>query len=106
MSNWLSNLFTLRRREERVSAEQIEQAVNDALLSDTVFDNTSRKYITEEGALNLSAVWACVRILSETVGTLPVHLYKRTGSGRERASGHPCIHILHTRGGAQVADTP
>lgn len=95
MSNWLSNLFTLRRREERISAEQIEQAVNDALLSDTVSDNTSRKYISEEGALNLSAVWACVRILSETVGTLPVHLYKRTSSGREKAAGHPCIHILH-----------
>ena len=95
MSNWLSNLFTLRKREERLSAEQIEQAVNDALLSDTVSDNTSRKYISEEGALNLSAVWACVRILSETVGTLPVHLYKRTSSGREKASGHPCIHILH-----------
>lgn len=95
MSNWLSNLFTLRRREERVSAEQIEQAVNDALLSDTVSDSTSRKYISEEGALNLSAVWACVRILSETVGTLPVHLYKRTSSGREKAAGHPCIHILH-----------
>ena len=94
MSNWLSNLFTLRRREERVSAEQLESAINEALLSDTVSDNTSRKYISEEGALNLSAVWACVRILSETVGTLPIHLYKRTSSGREKAAGHPCIHIL------------
>lgn len=36
-----------------------------------------------------------LRILSETVGTLPVHLYKRTAKGREKAAGHPCIHILH-----------
>ena len=94
MSNWLSNLFTLRRREERVSAEQLESAINEALLSDTVSDATARKYISEEGALNLSAVWACVRILSETVGTLPIHLYKRTSFGREKAAGPPCIHIL------------
>ena len=95
MSNWLSNLFTLRRREERVSAEQLESAINEALLSDTVSDNTSRKYISEEGALNLSAVWACVRILSETVGTLPIHLYKRTEKGRVKITSSTQLNVLN-----------
>lgn len=31
-----------------------------------------------------------MRILSETVGTLPIHLYHKTSSGREQAKGHPC----------------
>lgn len=78
-----------------MTSAEFEAGLNDYLLSDTVSDNIPRKYISEEGALNLSAVWACVRILSETVGTLPVHLYKRTAKGREKAAGHPCIHILH-----------
>ena len=40
--------------------------------------------------MNLTAVWACVRILSETVGTLPLHLYRRTARGRERQYNHLC----------------
>lgn len=69
--------------------------MNAALLSDTVHDvATGQPYVSEEGALNLSAVWACVRILSETVGTLPIHLYRRTSAGREQVREHPCSFIL------------
>lgn len=46
--------------------------------------------------LSLSAVWACVRILSETVGILPIHLYKRTDRGREHQYDHACHRILQT----------
>ena len=42
----------------------------------------------------LATLSACVRILSETVGTLPVHLYRKTDRGRELASYHPCSLIL------------
>ncbi|CVI65252.1 Phage portal protein [Alistipes sp. CHKCI003] len=101
VSSWLSYLFSRTRsarsrRESRVSSSEFEQAVNAALLSDTVSDNTAQRYISEEGSLNLSAVWACVRILSETVGTLPVHLYQRTSQGREKAYSHPA-HLLLQR---------
>ena len=68
--------------------------MNQVLLSDTVADATSKKVITPEGSLAISAVWACVRILSETVGTLPIHLFHKTSSGREQAKGHPCANIL------------
>ncbi len=49
----------------RISSSEFEAAVNAALLSDTVADATKGPFISEEGALNLSAVWACVRILSK-----------------------------------------
>ena len=75
--------FNIFRSEERVVSAEFENAVNKALTADTVADATRKPYISEEGALNLSAVWACVRILSETVGTLPIHLYKRTEKGRD-----------------------
>ena len=92
----ISSLISLAKKSELrdLTSAEFEAAVNAALLAATASDNTRRPAITPEGALNISAVWACVRILSETVGTLPVHLYERTASGREPALGHPCTLLL------------
>jgi HK97 family phage portal protein len=53
--------------------------------------------VDEQTALNYTAFWACVRVASETVGALPLHLYRRmpSGRGRERATGHPLYRLLH-----------
>jgi HK97 family phage portal protein len=85
-----------RRGERRFTSSEFESAVNKALTADMVADRTSRPAITQESSLALTAVWACVRILSETVGTLPIHLYRRTDTGRERQHGHPAGRILLT----------
>lgn len=86
--------FDIRRSEQRFLSSEFEDAVNKALIADMVADKTSRPVITPEGSLALTAVWACVRILSETVGTLPIHLYRRMPKGRERQYAHPSAHIL------------
>lgn len=77
-------------------SDEFENAVNKALTADMVSDKTNRPAITQESSLALTAVWACVRILSETVGILPIHLYRRTATGRERQSGHAAGRILQT----------
>jgi HK97 family phage portal protein len=47
-------------------------------------------------AESLSAVYACVSAISETIASLPLILYKRTeDEGRERASDHPLYKVLH-----------
>lgn len=38
--------------------------------------------VTESNALRVSDAWACVRALSDSVASLPVHAYRRTSSGR------------------------
>ena len=86
--------FDISRTERRVISSEFEAAVNKALTADMVADKTSRPIITLEGSLALTAVWACVRILSETVGTLPIHLYRRMLKGRERQYAHPSAHIF------------
>lgn len=53
--------------------------------------------VTPESAMQLSAVWACVKVLSETVGCLPLHLYERVGRGKERAQSHHLYQLLRTR---------
>lgn len=47
-------------------------------------------------AESLSAVYACVSAISETIASLPLILYKRTqDDGRERAKNHPLYRVLH-----------
>ena len=74
-----------RKGEKRISSERFEHAVNEVLLSDTVADAVKKNIITPEGSLAISAVWARVRILSETVGTTPIHLYHKIDSGKDHA---------------------
>lgn len=51
--------------------------------------------VTEQTALRMSAVWGCVRILSESMASLPLILYRRDGDGKSRATDHPLYSILH-----------
>lgn len=41
--------------------------------------------VTEITQLQITAAWSAVRLIAETVGTLPLHLYRTTPKGRERA---------------------
>lgn len=51
--------------------------------------------VNEKTAQGVSAVYACVQAISETVATLPLILYRRTGEDRERATAHPLYKVLH-----------
>lgn len=52
--------------------------------------------VTPDSALTLSTVFACVRLLSETIGSLPIHIFRKEGDGvKERDDEHPLYPILH-----------
>ena len=51
--------------------------------------------IDEWVAEGMPAVYACVHAISETVGQLPMKLYRKTGANREEASEHPVYTLLH-----------
>lgn len=54
--------------------------------------------IDEASALSVAAVWACIRIISEDIGSLPLHLYTRmSGGGKSRATNNPLYYLLHDR---------
>ena len=58
--------------------------------------STSGKNVTERSAMQMTAVYSCVRILAEAVAGLPLHLYKYTvEGGKERAIDHPLYRLLH-----------
>ena len=57
---------------------------------------TSGKPVNETTAMQTTAVYACVRILSEAVASLPVHVYRyREDGGKEKVIDHPLYQVLH-----------
>ena len=57
---------------------------------------TSGKAVTERSAMQMTAVYSCVRILAEAVAGLPLHLYRyKEDGGKEKALDHPLYLLLH-----------
>jgi len=60
--------------------------------------SSSGKVVSADKAMHLSAVWACVRLLSESVSTLPLKIYERQPDGsRKPATTHPAYQVLCRR---------
>ncbi len=54
------------------------------------------KSVNERSAMQMTAVYACVRILSEAIAGLPLHMYKYEDDGsKKKAIDHRLYHILH-----------
>lgn len=56
---------------------------------------TSGKTVNEWTALQTTAVYACVRILSETIASLPLHVYRYTEGGKTKDTEHALYTLLH-----------
>lgn len=58
--------------------------------------STTGKMVTERSAMQVTAVYSCVRILSEAIASLPLHLYKYTSTGgKVKATDHPLYFLIH-----------
>ena len=58
---------------------------------------SSGEQVDEKSAMQIATVYACVRLLAESVAQLPLHLYRYTdnGTGKEMAADHPVYPIIH-----------
>ena len=57
--------------------------------------SSSGKRVNERSAMQMTAVYSCVRILSEAVASLPLHVYRYTETGTEKAVDHSIYTIIH-----------
>ena len=58
--------------------------------------STSGKSVTERSSMQMTAVYACVRILSEAIAGLPLHLYRyKEDGGKEQAVDNNLYRLLH-----------
>ena len=47
------------------------------------------KSVTASTAIQMSTVYACVRVIAETIASLPLHVYQNQGEGSVKALDHP-----------------
>lgn len=57
-------------------------------------DARSTSDISVEQALTVTAIFACARFLSESLASMPMHLYRRAGDDRVRVTDHPMHRVL------------
>ena len=88
MNNPLLRLFKARDKPH----------VTDAVSSAPVFymgTSVAGKPVNERTAMQTTVVYACVRIIAETIASLPLHVYRNLDRGKERAPTHPLYPLLH-----------
>jgi len=87
VQEWIRTVVLGERREA------MSPAMTEFLLGG--FQSTSGITITEQTALRSAAVYACVRVLAESVASLPLITYQRTPIGKQRAMNHALYPLLH-----------
>ena len=67
-------------------------------------NTTSGKSVNEQTAMQTTAVYACVRILSEAVASLPLHVYTHmSDGGKRRITEHPLYYLLHDEPNSEMS---
>jgi HK97 family phage portal protein len=88
--------FEISRAEKRMSPENPRYSLDDPSMMDALWmDAGSMPPVRPQRAVQTSAVYACVRVLSETLASLPLHVYKRNGRNIEKADNLPLYGLLH-----------
>ena len=62
----------------------------------------SGKSVNPTTAIQVSAVYACVRVIAETIASLPLGVYEGTDEGSRKATEHPLYRLLHDEPNAEM----
>lgn len=83
--------FLLRKENRRLTtSEDIER-----FLERQGWASSAGLNVTPMKAMQYAAVFACVRVLAESIGQLPLHLYQQNGREKTKATAHPLYSLLH-----------
>ncbi len=98
----LLDIFKRKKPEIKDNQEQIsEKGLTPeqlARLEGYTLESAAGTSVTPEGSLQCSAVYAAVRVLAESVASLPCLVYRRLDAGgKERSPGHAYYNLLHDR---------
>lgn len=65
----------------------------------------SGEQVDEKSAMQIATVYACVRLLADSVAQLPLHLFRVVGEdGQEKANDHPLYNILYRQPNPEMTD--
>jgi len=95
-SGWRATVQQVRRELQGAAIGGNERGWFTLLGTDGGASSSGLK-ITPETALKVGTVYDCVAVLSQTVASLPLILYRRLDDEtKERATDHPLYHVLHS----------
>lgn len=60
-------------------------------------NNVAGQVVNQTTVLQLSTVWACVRLIAETISTLPLQVFERTPGARTVAPNHIVYGLIHSQ---------
>lgn len=89
--DFVTNLFRSEKRDNFIDPSQFSLGTGSGIP------------VTKDTAFNNTAVWAAVRILSESVAQLPIHLCEKTSDGDKIIrDNHPLYYLLHNKPNAYM----
>ncbi len=103
LTEWLGRVFTPWSYPSPANPSNLPPGSQNRDGFERNHDNPLRVNYSDDVVLKLSTVWACVRLLSQTVSTLPINVWytKRDGS-RELANDHPLANLLRVTPNADM----
>jgi HK97 family phage portal protein len=80
--------------EIKASSTSLPSPWNDSAWSSYL---SGRGYtVSSETALKIGAVFRCVDLVSKTMATLPLHMFRETDKGKEKAKAHRVYRLVYT----------
>lgn len=86
-----------------VKKPKVENNVRDSGLLFTFGNSNAGERVDERSAMQIATVYACVRLLAETVAALPLHLYKDGENCKIKATEHPLYKLLYRQPNADMS---
>lgn len=84
-----------KRGERRTAEETANQRLADFIRGTDLDGIDACAYGDEGSAMRLSAVYACVKVIAESIASLPLHLMREDKGIKSKARDHPLYGVLH-----------
>lgn len=65
------------------------------LYVDRLMESETGSVVTAKSVMQVDAAWSCVRLISETIATLPLSMFEKTNGGKRVASQHALHFVIH-----------
>jgi HK97 family phage portal protein len=86
-------IFDFLRRKDK-SSDTEQRSIYGQTIIGSAFGNASGEVVSKEQALRVAAVWSCVRVLSETIASLPISLYERDENNQKKVKSDNPLNAL------------